>query len=95
MATHTLSATSDTAILSHLTWPADDALSSGAAEGWLALRFDKDQLDRMHALVTKNQDGKLTAKEKRELDNYRRVGFMLDLMHSKARRSLQKHRKVH
>jgi uncharacterized protein YnzC (UPF0291/DUF896 family) len=95
MATHTVSSTSDTAILSHLTWPADDALSPAAAEGWLAVRFDKQQLDRMHELVTKNQDGKLATKEKHELDNYRRVGFLLDLMHSKARLSLKKRRKVH
>ncbi len=94
MATDTVSLTSDTAILSHLTWPDDDALSPAAAEGWLAIRFDKQQLDRMHELVTKNQDGKLTAKEKRELDNYRRVGFLLDLMHSKARLFLKKHRKA-
>jgi uncharacterized protein YnzC (UPF0291/DUF896 family) len=95
MATHTVSSTSDAAILSHLTWPEDDALSPAAAEGWLAVRFDKDQLRRMHELVTKNQDGKLTAKEKHELENYRRVSFLLDLMHSKARRSLKKHQVVH
>lgn len=95
MATQTLPSTSDTAILSHLTWPDDDALSAAAAEGWLALRFEKEQLSRMHELVTKNQDGKLTAKEKHELESYRRVSFLLDLMHSKARRSLKKHRAVH
>lgn len=84
MATDTISFSSDTAILSHLTWPDDDAVSPAAAKGWLAIRFDKQQLDRMHELVTKNQDRKLTTKEKRELDNYRRVGLLLDLMHSKA-----------
>ncbi len=95
MATHTVSSTSDTAILSHLTWPDDDALAPAAAKGWLAVRFDKQQLDRMHELVTRNQEGKLTAKERHELDNDRRVGFLLDLMHSKARLSLKKHRKGH
>jgi uncharacterized protein YnzC (UPF0291/DUF896 family) len=95
MATHTESSTSDAAILADLTWPTDDALSPAAAKGWLAVRFDKDQLRRMHELAVKNQDGKLTAKEKREMDNYRRISFLLDLMHSKARRSLKKHRPVH
>ena len=95
MATHTVSSTGDTAILTHLTWPADDALAPAAAEGWLAVRFEKEQLSRMHDLVTKNQGGKLTAKEKHELENHRRVSFLLDLMHSKARRSLKKHRAVH
>jgi uncharacterized protein YnzC (UPF0291/DUF896 family) len=90
-----ISHTSETAILSELIRPEDDTLSAPAAEGWLAVRFQKAQLDRMHELVAKNQDDKLTAKEKTELDNYRRVSFMLDLMHSKARRSLKKHQKVH
>ena len=29
------------------------------------------------------------------MENYRHVSFLLDLMHSKARRSLKKHRAVH
>jgi hypothetical protein len=94
-ATQTESSTSDAAILSYLTWPECDALSAAAAEGWLAVRFDKEQLRRMHELVTNNQDGQLTVKEKHELENYRRVSFLLDLMHSKARRSLKKRRPVH
>ena len=89
-----LSQTSDTAILSRLIRTEEDTLSPAAAEGWLAVRFEQHDLDRMHELVTKNQGGKLTAKEKKALDNYRRVSFLLDLMHSKARRSLKKHRKV-
>ncbi len=86
--------TSDTAILSRLIRPEDDTLSPQAAERWLAVRFEKDDLDRMHDLATKNQAGKLTAKEKQALENDRRVSFMLDLMHSKARRSLKKQEKV-
>jgi hypothetical protein len=49
----------------------------------------------MHELAVKNQEDKLTAKERTELENYRRVSFLLDLMHSKARRSLKKHQAVH
>ncbi len=44
----------------------------------------------MHELATRNQDGKLTVKEKHELENYRRVRFLLDLMHSKARARQEK-----
>jgi uncharacterized protein YnzC (UPF0291/DUF896 family) len=87
--------TSDAAILSRLIRPEADNLPPPAAEAWLAIRFEKDDLDRMHELVTKNQEDKLTTKEKTELENYRRVSFMLDLMHSKARRSLKKHQAVH
>ena len=35
----------------------------------------------MHELAIKNQDGKLTAKERAALENYRRVSYLLDLMH--------------
>ncbi|MGC1720903.1 MAG: hypothetical protein WA746_18130 [Isosphaeraceae bacterium] len=87
--------TSDVAILSRLIRPDDDNLPPQAADAWLAIRFEQSDLDRMHELVTKNQDDKLTHKEKTELENYRRVSFLLDLVHSKARRSLKKHQAVH
>jgi hypothetical protein len=29
------------------------------------------------------------------MENYRNVGFLLDLIHAKARRALKKHRAVH
>jgi hypothetical protein len=95
MATETaVSQTSDAAILGRLIRPDDGRLSPGAAEALLAIRFGQLDLDRIHELVVKNQDDALTA-EKVELDNYRRVSFLLDLMHSKARRSLKKHQAVH
>ena len=87
--------TSDAAILSRLIRPEADNLPPSAAEAWLAIGFEKGDLDRMHELVSRNQDDKLTAKEKTELENYRRVSFLLDLIHSKARRSLKKHQAVH
>jgi hypothetical protein len=70
--------------------PEEGTLSASAASGWLAIRFDAAQLDRMHVLATKNKAGKLSVRERAELENYREVSFLLDLMHSKARRSLQK-----
>lgn len=81
---------SDAAIMSRVLKPEGDDLSAEAAKSLLRLRFDPRDLDRMHALVTKNQDGRLTAAEQAEMESYRRVGFLLDLMHSKARRSLKK-----
>jgi hypothetical protein len=82
---------SDAAILSRVIRPDDDSFSPAAAEALLALRFEQRDLDRIHELIVKNQDDALNADEKSELDNYRRVSFLLDLMHSKARRSLKKH----
>ena len=61
----------------------------------MAIRFDSRDLDRMHELAAKNQEDRLSAAEKAEMENYRRVSFLLDLMHSKARRSLKKHQAVH
>ena len=87
--------TSDAAILSRLIRPDDGNLPPMAAEAWLAIHFEQTDLDRMHELAVKNQEDKLTAKDRAELENYRRVSFLLDLMHSKARRSLKKHQVVH
>ena len=58
----------------------------------MRFRLDQGDLDRMRELVAKNQDDRLTPAEKDEMANYRRVSFLLDLMHSKARRSLKKHK---
>lgn len=89
------SPSSEAAILSRLIRPEDDNLTVQAAEALLAIRFPSGDLDRMHELAVKNQDGQITAEERTEMENYRRVGFLLDLMHSKARRALSKHRPVH
>jgi len=40
-------------------------------------------------LLAKAKEGTLTANEEVEMDNYERVGHMLSLMKSKARRSLK------
>lgn len=61
----------------------------------MRIRFDSRDLDRMHELVTLNQEDRLTPDERAEMENYRRVGYLLALMHSKARRSLKKHQAVH
>ena len=81
--------TSETAILSRLIRPDDDSLTADAAEALLRIRFEQGDLDRIHDLVTRNQEDRLTPAEQVELENYRRVSFLLDLLHSKARRSLK------
>jgi uncharacterized protein YnzC (UPF0291/DUF896 family) len=91
----TLSETSEAAILGRLICPENGDLRAEAAEALLAIRFDSRELDRMHELAAKNQEDRLTLNEKAEMENYRRVSFLLDLMHSKARRSLKMHQAVH
>ncbi len=94
MATETIPRpTSEAAILSRLIRPEDDILTAEAAESLLRIRLEKSDLERMHELTAKNQDDLLTPLEKVEMENYRRVSFVLDLMHSKARRSPIEHRR--
>ncbi|HWB04424.1 MAG TPA: hypothetical protein VG796_15450 [Verrucomicrobiales bacterium] len=44
----------------------------------------------MKALLTLAQNGELTADESVELENYRNVGRMLDLLQSQARQALNR-----
>ena len=80
----------EAAILSRLIRPERDDLSPEAARSILKLEFDADDRARMHELATRGQAGTLTEAEQLELESYRRVGRMLDLMRSKARRSLKR-----
>ena len=88
------SASSDGAILSRLVFPEDDELMVEAARSLLQIRLGQGDLDRAHELALKNQDDRLTAAERTELENDRRVGFLVDLMHVKARLVLNQ-RSVH
>jgi hypothetical protein len=79
----------EAAILARLIRP-EDELPAEAAKALLEIRFDRSDLDRIHELVTKNQDNVLTPAEKADLESYLLVSSFLDLMHAKARRSLKK-----
>ncbi len=81
--------------MARLIRPDDDSLSAEAAKALLNIGFENRDLDRMHELTVKNQDDALTPAERAEMDSYRRVSFLLDLMHSKARQSLKKHQAAH
>jgi hypothetical protein len=87
----TLASHTEAAILSRLIHPERDDLSDEAAKALLHFDFDREDLERIHLLVTKNQDGALVPAEKTELESYLRISSFLDLMHAKARRFLKKH----
>jgi hypothetical protein len=89
MTVETLPGASQAAILGRIIRPRRADLSAAAARAWLALDFDQDDRARMHELALKAQDGTLQPDELIELDNYRHVGRLLDMMHSKARLSLK------
>jgi hypothetical protein len=44
----------------------------------------------MHELALKAQEGQLTPEEEVAIDNYERVGMMLSILKSKARRVLKR-----
>ncbi|MEK6285007.1 MAG: hypothetical protein AABO57_04635 [Acidobacteriota bacterium] len=65
-------------------------LSTDLARYILTLTFPQPDIDRMNELATKARAGTLTLEEHIELDNYERVGHVLSLMKSKARKALKK-----
>jgi hypothetical protein len=79
----------DVAILGRVLQPDKPTLSPDAARSILALEFGQPDRERMHQLALKAQEGRLTAQEEVELENYRRVGNLLSMMKSKARKSLK------
>jgi hypothetical protein len=84
-------AAAEAAILSRLVKPNRADFSPEVAEALLKLDFDPADRARMHELVVKSQEGSLTKAEEEELDSYRRIGYFVDLMRSKARISLKKY----
>ncbi len=52
---------------------------------------DRTDRARMHELAVKNQEGVLTQAEEEELLTYRRIGYFVDLIRSKARIGRKKH----
>lgn len=76
------------AILGRMLKPERDDLPPEAARSLLKLEFAPEDLSRMHELALRAQAGSLTDTEENELESYRRIGRLLEVMRSKARRSL-------
>lgn len=55
----------------------------------LKLGFEEEDQARMRDLSERNQVGALSLPEQEELQNYVKVGHLLALLHSKARKSLK------
>jgi hypothetical protein len=64
-------------------------MSSAAARALLALDFNRADKDRMRQLSAKAREGTLSPEEQVEINNYDRVGHILNLIQSKARCSLK------
>ena len=69
--------------------PDEPFLSDKAARGVLRLDFSAADKERMNELAARNREGRVSPAEDQELSNYIRVGQILGILQSKARRSLQ------
>jgi hypothetical protein len=83
---------SEVSILNRMLRPGAPTFSREAAEDILTLDFDQADKDRMRELSAKARAGTLTAKEEAEAGKYELVGHLLNIMQSKARRSLKTRR---
>jgi hypothetical protein len=80
---------SEVAILSRIIEPDKPELSAQVARIILRWRFSDADRRRMHDLLDKAKAGKLTKSEKLQAESYERVGHILSILKSKARRSLK------
>ncbi len=78
------------AILERLIAPDQEDLSPEAARYLIAIDFTVADRERMNLLAAKARAGELTDEEAVEVQNYRQVSHVLALLHSKARRSLNR-----
>ncbi len=81
--------TSEVAIFSRVLEPDLATLSAPAARAFLTFDFNQADKDRMRELSAKAREGTLSPEEQAEINNYERVGHLVSLMKSKARRSLK------
>lgn len=68
----------------------DEAISPTAARALLKMKFSPTDLKLMHELSDKARQGTLTDSEVVEIDTFERLGCLLDILHSKARRVLKR-----
>lgn len=80
----------ESAIMDRLLQPARGNLPLEAARAVLQFRFRPRDLRRMCALAEKARRGSLSERQREEIESYERVGHLLALLQSKARRSLRK-----
>lgn len=79
-------------ILSDAIAPDDGDMSASAAKSVLGWKFSKRAVARMNRLASKNSQGRLSDVEQLELNNFMRVGNLIDLIQAKARLSLKPRR---
>jgi hypothetical protein len=83
---------SEVSILNRLLRPDAPTFSPEGAQDILSLDFDQADKERMRELSAKARAGTLTAEEDAEAGRYELLGHLLNVIQSKARRSLKGHR---
>jgi hypothetical protein len=70
--------------------PPGGELAPPTARAILKLAFPSQERERMHELAAKAQEGQLTPEEHAEIEDYERVGTLLSILKSKARKVLKR-----
>ena len=90
MATHqSVESNVEAAILTRSVHPERDDLSREAAQALLHVGLEREDMDRMHLLVTNHRADALTPAERADLESYLRLSSFFDPMHARSRRSLK------
>jgi hypothetical protein len=71
-------------------WEGEEGLTPPVARHVLKLGFGEADKARMHELVERNREGQLTDDEREELDYFVKVGDLLAILQSKARKLLKR-----
>jgi hypothetical protein len=89
MATTQIASTNSEAAIFARLWDAKSGLTPQLARHVLKLAFSEADIARMHELAEKNREGQLTPTEREELDSFVKVGDLLAILQSKARKLLK------
>jgi hypothetical protein len=81
--------TSEAAIFGRVFTNGRQGLTPELARHVLGLGFGDEDKARMHELAVKNQQGRISPEERDELDSYIKVGDLLAVLQSKARKVLK------
>jgi hypothetical protein len=80
---------SEATILSKVFLRSPNGLTKEQARYLVGLGFSDEDKKRMKELARKNREGEISAEELRELDSYVKVGDLLAILQSKARKILK------
>jgi hypothetical protein len=89
MSAATVSAGKSAAIWERVIQMKDDPTPT-AARALLKLQFSPDDVHRMHDLSAKARAGALGDDEREEIETFEQLGCLLDILHSRARRVLNR-----